>query len=613
MKHKIAQIVVDLPVDGPFSYRVPPVLQDKVRPGQRAWIPFGTRRRVGYIVGLSGRTGRRKLKTIDALIDEVPLFDGGYLKFTKEFGECHACSWGEAIAASLPPPVRRGQPVDVLAVSSSKSVKTGKIPQALVLDRSRQTYGSALEEILKEGNKAKRGVLVLVPESSMIANVKARMHEAGLDGVAEMVKQGSARRAKALWTDIRNGHISAVVGTRSAVFAPVQDLGLIVMIDEENSSYKQQKTPFYHARRVAQLRAAYEGARIVYYSLAPSAELWEGVRRKTISLTEIPPDDPCRIQVIDMSNYRRRKIPLLSFPLKEELRKALERGSRAILFMNRKGFSTVTVCRSCGYILKCERCDTALTYVFGSKKMVCRHCNYVTAPPDLCPQCRKAYMQYKGMGVEKLGSELAKDFPQARITHYDRTVVHMPAEFDILTTTQAILRLQDMQVDILGVVQADAEINRLDFRSAQKVFSLFWHLRQFTVSKVLLQTLIPDNYCIRAIAREDMKMFYREELKFRRECALPPFAELIEIVVRSAGKSLAEEQSRALYDLLCDGKILKEVMEPQPAAVAKLRGNYRYAISVKAKNLKKAVRFIRHAVHDLKKKSGVIITVDVEA
>ncbi len=615
MKYKVAQVVLGLPVEGPFDYSLSEALAKKIKIGQRVKVFFGPVPRVGFIVGLAAQSRFKTLKPILALIDETVVLPTQMLTLTKEFAKNYYCSWGEAIEASLPLFLRKGKPVDasVLNLPALNTKQEKEI--ALLHDPGRTKRWTVIIEQIKKTLAFNRQVILLVPEISFAESAAKIIKESIEADIVILEKKVSANEEAAHWLKVRQGEAKIVVGARSAIFAPVADLGLIVVCDEENPAYKQEQSPFYHVRDVALLRSGLEGASILFVSAAPSAELWKMASGKKIKYTSLPYEPSSTIQTVDMSNFGGRKTSLVSFPVRSQIEKALAQKGKVILFMNKKGFSTLTRCEKCGYTVKCKRCDTNLTYMFSVKKMVCRYCSFTAAAPTVCPQCQSLYIKYKGMGVEKLESEMARLFPQARVGHLDKDTGALPLDRDILITTQAVLKWQDqLSADVVAVLQFDSELNRADFRSAQRAFSLLINLRNMATKKFIVQTHTADNYCLKSFVKLDFKKFYKEELALRRQLDLPPFRCLVSISLRAAKESEVSQQSQDFYQALQKYRSSDdvEVLEPQPEAIAKLRGKYRFGIFLKAKSPLKIRQLIKKALSSFKKKRGIIVSVNVE-
>jgi len=609
--NKIAKVVVGLPIEGPFDYWVDETLRAQIAVGKRVRIPFGDRKCIGYVVGQAAKSHfpRGRLKSILSVIDSVPILSDELLQLTREVSGYYGCSWGEAIETSLPKALRSGTAVDLPV---TKNFLRQKIPpgQIILLQNLNRKQGwDFLLENIRKTIAAEQDVIVLVPEISVL-HFTVEMLKSVSDKVIVLDRKLAAKEELNHWLKAKTKEAKIVLGTRSAVFAPVDHLGLMIVLEEDHPAYKQEQSPFYHGRDVALMRARRNDSRIILENIAPCPEVWWQAKKGKMKLMSFAAEKSADMQIVDVTDYKSRKSVLVSVPLRNAIEKTVRAEGKVILFLNRKGFSTMTKCPQCQFILQCPRCETNLSYLYAQKKMTCGHCNYTGELPDLCPQCRSSYLRSSGVGIEKLESELARIFPQYRLGLYDRDTKNLPAQFDILIATQAVLRLQNQFfAQLIGAVHMDSELNRSDFRSAHKTFSLLIQLRQMTREKFIVQTRLPDNYCFKAAAKMDFKGFYREEIKFRRQLSLPPFNHLVSIIVRATKEGAAFDQTNILYRKMQD--TLKRgimVTEAQPDAMPKLRGKYRFMILVKGKSAEKILLFVRASLKGIKRKSGAIIS-----
>jgi primosomal protein N' (replication factor Y) len=299
--------------------------------------------------------------------------------------------------------------------------------------------------------------------------------------------------------------------------------------------------------------------------------------------------------------------------LQSAIQKALERKEKVLLFMNRRGFSTRTHCQQCGFIVKCERCNVDLSYSYSQKAMVCRQCNFKGELPKVCPACRGSYLRSTGTGSEKLESEAARLYPGARIQRFDRESTDFPKEADIIIATQAVFRRHGpWTAALVALVNFDAQIYHFDFRSGQKTFSLLVHLKQLASETLLVQTRMPDNYCIQAVRKMDFPKFYREELKHRKELDLPPYRHLVALSVRGKNEENVFAQTAAFYKLLETKKTgAIGISEPHPDVNPKLRDKFWYTILLKGKSVKGILTLVKSALKGFRKRS-VIITINVD-
>jgi len=614
-KPKIAKIVVGLPVDGPFDYAIGKDLQNRIAVGQRVRVSFNRRDRVGFVAGVGQRSTFKRLNPVLSLLDAAPALDSRALELAKTFSAYYGCSLGEAIEAYLPAALRR----DKLSLSSppvpvsTKEKNAGEKEMILVHDQTRYKRWPFIVEYIQKIIDAGQSTIVLVPEASFIQETMTVLTKAFACPIVAFEKKLAPKKELAQWEQIKRGDVSIVVGTRSAVFAPLPNLGLIVIDEEENNSYKQEQTPHYHVHEVAQMRSAIDHCHVMFVSSAPSAEIWKEAKRNKWKKIVFEADQCGKVQVIDMTNYNPRKTSILSFPLQNAMQKTLEDGGKIVLFMNRRGFSTRTHCQQCGFIVKCERCNVNLSYLYSKKTMVCRHCNFKRELPKICPQCEGSYLRSTGTGIEKLESETARLYPDARIHRYESESKVFPKSADIIITTQAVFRQHGTwKVPLVAMLNFDAQMHHFDFRSGQKAFSLLVHLRQLASEKLLVQTRMADNYCIKAVKQMNFEKFYREELRSRKELGLPPYKHLVALGLRGRQEDAVFDQSKLLFDRLKEKNSKGiEVSDPHPDVNPKLRDKYRFTILLKGGSVKSILALVKSVLKGFRK-GKVIITVNVD-
>ncbi len=610
---KIAQVVVGLPVEGPFDYSVPAELAGTVAIGQRVRVLFNRRQRLGIVVGFKAKSFFKRLNPVLSCLDSPPALDEHALAFTRELSEYYACSWGEAIETWLPPALRTTRPLEWTPPAPGAAREFAK-NIILLHDKSSDKRWPFILEMVRKALDANRGVIFLVPETAMVDAVAA--HFAKTVSVPIMVfdKKASAARELESWLAAREGKACVVIGTRSAVFAPSADLGLIVIYEEENTAYKQEQTPHYDARTLARMRAGVEGCSVLYVSSAPSAETWEQARKEKWQKVTCEAERLSAMQIIDMTNYNPQKTSILSFPLQNAIRDTLAQQGKVVLLMNRKGFTTRTHCQQCGFTVQCERCNVNLTYLYSQKVMVCRHCNFRTELPKVCPQCHGGYLRSSGTGTEKLESEVARLYPQARVGRFDTSSKSFPRQADVVITTKAVLREQGaMDASLVGVINFDAELHHLDFRSGHHAFALLVRLRQLAAQKLLVQTRMMDNYVLRAVSRNDFDGFYKKELELRKELGFPPYRHLVAIGLRGVNEDFVFEQAKELFARLEKDRDAKvEISDPHPDVNPKLRDKYRFTILLKGRSVKSILAFVKKTLKDFSKKRNTVVTINVD-
>jgi len=469
-----------------------------------------------------------------------------------------------------------------------------------------EVYLNAIEAALAIG----RGALLLVPEIALTPAVAGQFFQRFGDRVAILHSAFSDAERAEQWRRIRSGAAPVVVGTRSGVFAPVKDLGLIVVDEEHDHSYKQEETPRYHGRDVAIVRAQAAGACVVLGSATPSLESrYNAARGKYILLTlpeRIEQRPLPEVEIIDMRAefLQTRKQATFSRRLLEEIGARLESGEQTMLLLNRRGFSCFVACRACGRRVECVNCAVTLTYHRREQRLLCHYCNYAQAPPKVCPQCGSEHIYFIGVGSERVEEELHRHFPRARIARMDRDTVtgrrqyetilagFREGSFDILVGTQMIAKGHDIpNVTLVGVVSADVGLGMPDFRAGERTFQLLTQVagragRGELPGKVLIQTINPDHYAIRFAAAQDYDLFYEKELQFRRLMRYPPFSALANVLIRSPRQEEAVKMSGALGLFLTPAPEQLKILGPAEAPVPKLKSEYRYQLLIKAASRK---------------------------
>jgi primosomal protein N' (replication factor Y) len=470
-----------------------------------------------------------------------------------------------------------------------------------------EVYLSAIEAVLAMG----RGALLLVPEIGLTPAVAGQFHQRFGERVAILHSAFHDSERAQEWRRIRAGQASVVVATRSGVFAPVQNLGLIIVDEEHDQSYKQQETPRYHGRDVAVVRARNQGAVIVLGSATPSLETRYNAENGKYTRLSLPGRIERRpmpaVSVIDMRHefLETRKQATFSRALVDAVTERLENGEQTMLLLNRRGFSSFVACRACGERLQCVNCSVTLTYHKRDRRMLCHYCNYATPVPERCPKCASDYLQFIGVGSERLEQELGAFFPKARIARLDRDTVggkrdyetilagFREHDYDILVGTQMIAKGHDIpNVTLVGIVNADLGLGLPDFRAAERTFQLLTQAagragRGATPGIVLIQTINPDHYAIQCAAEQDYEKFYRKEIEFRRLMYYPPFGALANIIIRSTNEEDALSRSAALGRLLNPAPEGVRVMGPAPAPVLRVKTEYRYQVLLKTTGRKR--------------------------
>ena len=608
-----AKVVVGVPVEGPFDYLIPSDLEKTIKSGQRVRVPFGSRRMLGFVVGLSRQTQIKNPKKILEILDEGRALDKKMLSLTKELAQYYCCSWGEAIETALPLGLRRGrkiqirEPAQANALANPESVLLHDLDEAAKWD----IYLSKIRDTLGAG----RSVLVLFPDHSAVLKARERIGEALSIAPILLYRKQAAETNE--WLKLREGRAQLVLALRSGIFAPLSDLGLVIIDGEHDQAYKQDQVPHYHARDVALMRVNREKASLILASATPTLESMYLAKKKKLQYVFISRKSTFpEIKLFDLRrlSYKERKKNLFfSRFLEDAINVTLQEKGKVLVFLNRKGFATFAYCHTCGFIQRCPRCDVHLVYYFNEKLLRCHHCSFKTSPPEICPHCQSGYIKYSGIGTQKLESELSRVFPHAniqRIENFDNLDLK---GVDISVATSAIIKHPGYHFDLVAVLGIDNSLNRMDWRASEKTFALLVGLLKLTDKKMIIQTSSPEHICFEALLKKDVSCFYDEELRHRKQLNFPPYKHMILVKFRGKKAEKVKEASHAFFKRLNEASRLRDIriVSVNPALPSQLRGNYYWQVLLIANNPKKVSAFLKINLKDFPH-SGIIVTVDVD-
>lgn len=608
-----AQVVLGLAVEGPFDYIVPAGLRNKINPGSRVWVYFRTRKIVGYVVKLKRKTVIKKLKNILAVIDELPVLNKDMLSLTKRISEYYCVSWGQAIEAALPGLLRKGKPLT--PVKYEKYARIKEPTEAVLLhDIGGQLRWDIYLEKIRIAYKNGKSVILLLPDIASVLKTKELIQEK-LGIIPDILYRNEPKELDT-WIKIKGLKRRIIIGTRSAIFAPVNDLGLIIIDEEEDSIYKQEQSPYYQARDVAFMRSAIQKSNLVLAGTAPSLESFYLSKKNRIKYLFLKTKDkPAEIKIADTKNlsFKNRKTDIvLSRYLEDAVVSVLAAGGKVLIFLNRKGFATSATCNNCNIILKCPRCSINLVYYFKDNILSCHHCNFKMPPPKICPNCNSSYIKYTGLGTEKMESQLHRLFPQARIKRLAQEEPEITGA-DIFISTESIISQTKYKFDLVGVLSIDNSLNRPDFRSTEKTFALLCGLLKLTQKLVIIQTRTPKHYCFRALAEKEVNIFYNEELKTRKQLGFPPYQHIGLVKLRGRKEDRVKRIAQDLFGQLNKANQDKriKILSVNPGEYQKLRDNFYWQILVKSAAALRLSKFLKIHLKDFKH-SGIIVTVDID-
>ncbi len=499
-----------------------------------------------------------------------------------------------------------------------------------------EVYLSAIARALEQGGTA----IYLVPEIALTPQLISRIAGRFDPERIAVIHSGISERIRYdQWRRIRHGNIQLVIGARSALFAPLPSLKLIIVDEEHDHSYKQDERLCYSARDLSVVKAKLQSAVVVLGSATPGIRSYHNATTGKYALLELPRranNNPLpRIEIVDMKAQKESlgKAPFLSDRLLSAIRETLSRGEQALLFLNKRGFDTFLVCADCGHQFQCPHCAVAMKSHPAENIMKCHYCDYTQKAMPLCPTCKGSRVLAFGAGTQKLEKELEKFFPAARIRRMDSDTTSRPQtqekilqslqqrELDILVGTQMVTKGHDFPfITLVGVVAADTSLNMPDFRAAERTFQMLTQVagrggRGLTPGRVIIQTFNPDHYVLKHAQKHDYISFYEDEIEFRRTLVYPPFSRIINLRLSASSQDILSQTARELGQ---DARALcarldanAEIIGPAPSPLSKIRGRYRWQMLLKGANIK-TLHQIAFALVRKHTTASVRLTVDVD-
>lgn len=619
---KIAKVAIGLPILGLFDYFLPHYLAKKIKIGCRVRVMFNRRFMVGYVCGLANDSRIKNIKPILGVIDEIPIISTDFLSFLKKLADYYYCSTGEMVETAIPLLLRQGREVKDLPVESRKGENSkGKFEAYLYCISQDAQKIDFFTKTIAETLVNKKQVILLLPDSSLMGIWQSRLQERFKTArIALYNSRLKESQALSTWLEIKSGRVDIVIGSRLSIFAPFNNLGLIIVDAEDNFVYKQETRPYYNARDVAIILAQNNKVRLILSSIAPSLEAFKKTEKNEFRLikNENGLENLPRIRLIDLktqSHFKKRVI--FSVPAAERIQKYLQENKKILIFLNRKGFATSLSCRHCGFLFKCQRCSGRLIYYYREKLLHCPYCNYKMPEPKKCPHCGFGLIYFGGFGVERIESEAHRIFPDAKILLIDslKSKDQITAS-QIIISTQLSLKegmLAD-SVDLCVVVSIDNMLNFAPLRSGEHTFRTLLNLRLMTKSEFIIQTFIPENKIFKYIELADYVSFAKEELVDRKNLNLPPYIHLIAINLKGANREKLENFAQQLFGELLS-KIKKanaEIFAPIEDSPYRLRGKFRLQILIKTAKVELTNKLLAKTISKIKSKGDINIAVNVD-
>lgn len=666
---RYAQIAIPRPLPAPFIYVVPSHLREKIRLGQRVLIPFRNRLSIGYVTSLSSdlpsHLSTSQIKEIKDILEESPVFSEHMLKFISWLSTYYLAPLGEICRSALPPRLNQikapmtmrplnppeMQIADIThqkfklnndqqkALKAIKDTLDDPRPQPILLhgitgSGKTQVYIHAFKELRKNGGQG----ILLVPEISLTPQLVERFKHHFKDAIAVYHSGLTEAQRHKQWEKMKQGEVFAVVGTRSALFAPFEKLKLIIVDEEHDSSYKQEEGFRYNARDASVMRAKIWNAAIVLGSATPSLESFSNSKKGKYQYYHLPlRATGAKLPTVEIVDMRKRS-SVLSDILLSAIDHTLNKKEQSLIFLNRRGFANFLICTDCGHVFSCPNCDISLTHHSTPKKLLCHYCDFVFPIPDLCPKCQNLNLKSIGHGTERLVQELTERFPKAKIARMDRdtqlkssTRKHFlskmhKGEIDILVGTQIIAKGHDFpNVTLVGVVDADLALHLPDFRSFERTFQILTQVagragRGKKPGQVIIQTYQPTHHSLLCAKEHNFEKFYDIERSHRQSLKYPPYARLANIRFLSNIHEKTHKAARLSLEILKEHRKILDLeksvdfLGPAPSPLPKVRGKFRWQLLIKARTAKQLSNLLNHSSQSINNRvpSGCRVLIDVD-
>ena len=656
-------IVLNVPVNQAFTYSYIPLENQKPENipqiGKRAEVRFGNKKMTGFITKIYDSfpshcaVPLEKIKQVSKIVDSEPLITQELLETAIWVSKYYLCTIGEAVNSILPSARRESseqsfsfdseisagirqnlseeqkKAVNDILAHAEKNESSFHYLYGPTGSGKTEVFLQTAEQILKKN----KGVIYLVPEISLTQQVVDSVVNRFGPQVAVLHSSLTQSQKLTQWKKILHREARIVIGARSAIFAPVPDLGMIIIDEEHDSSYKSGNTPRYHARQTAMYRASKLKIPLIMGSATPSVEAWHLMNcgkllKHTLSKRLAGGEKPS-IKCINLNQSVMQGC--ISEELKNEIETTLKEKKQAILFLNRRGFTHFFRCSTCGFEMKCKNCSVSMTFHKSENRLRCHYCGWHILPPSSCPKCGSLDIGYSGFGTEFIEAETAQKFPNARIVRVDTDSVSKKGElqnkidafkkgeFDIMLGTQMVAKgLNFPNLKTVGIILADTALHLPDFRATERTFSLITQVagragRFFPDGKVFVQTYNPENQAISFACSANTEGFYDFEINQRKLLSFPPFSRLIRLVFRSSNQIKAEKTSEDAANLIENLKIPGvEILGPSECPLSKISQNYRFQLILRGEKIVPLQNAVRKLLFDYRHPQEVYIECDVD-
>lgn len=638
------EVAFSLPLPRSFTYSH----HQPVAAGCRVIAPFGGRSLTGVVVASTSVIPQGfTIKPVTRVLDQSPLLSANSLELARWMADMYFATWGECLGTMVTNAKEERQvgalgggdpeprssavtpsPAQAAAIAKITAVQGGRFYLFGVTGSGKtEVFMQSAEHYLSLG----KGIIYLVPEIALTHQVAEMLHARFGNAAAILHSHMTPSQRLGEWRRIHSGEARMVIGARSAVFAPVKNLGLIILDEEHEGAYKSGDRPRYHARQVAMKRCSMENAALIMGSATPSVEAKHLMDTGGLECLTLPDrvsgGGMPKLSVVDM----RHEKSALSKRLLIKMQETLHSKRQVILFLNRRGFSHFFHCRSCGYEMHCPHCSVGMTLHKQRNRMVCHYCGYTARPVDVCPECSSLDVGYSGFGTEHIEDEVRLHFPDAVIDRLDTDVARRKGttervlrdfregKTDILLGTQMVAKgLNFPGLHLVGIVLADTGLHMPDFRAAERTFMLITQVagragRYHPDGQVLVQTYQPDNPVIQQAVAGDIEGFYHSEIEVRRMTGFPPFSRMIRLVIRGKQQqSVIRSADELVGRLLAAGDFPGECMGPTECPLGKIASNFRYQILLRSTNGAAMHRRLSQVLPGFSTPRGLHLEIDVD-
>ena len=648
-----ALVVFNKPIE-PLTYELKEKV-DSALPGMRVRVTLRNQKETGLIYRITAKTHITGLKPVLEILDDHPVLNSDLIQLGEWIARHYLCSVGEALWTIVPKGYKKREktllwnsgeeqdnPEEDFTLTPEQKEVFGSLRRSL--DKDEQSpfllfgiTGSGKTEIylriIHEVLRREKGAILLVPEISLTPQTVRYFSRRMGNELALLHSRLTKAEKINEWYRILHGEKRVVIGARSAVFAPMERIGIIIIDEEHETSYKSEETPRYHTRSVAYYRAKKHGATLLLGSATPSVETYYLAKTQKFSLLHLPyrvlNQKLPKTHVADLRRLKGQRF--ISAPLHRSIERRLKHKEQVILFLNRRGFSPYIYCENCGYVFKCKNCDITLTFHRNEKQLSCHYCGYSEQVPDVCPVCNDERIFYSGFGTEKIEQVLNEYFPGAVIVRMDTDTIKKRSAFaeilnafakkqiDILIGTQIVTKgLHFPDVTLVGVLNADIPLNFPDFRSAERTFNLITQVsgragRSEKGGEVIIQTYNPSHYTIQTAKTQDYEEFFLREVRFREKLIYPPFCRIVRLVFRGVrSKDLFESAYFATSYLQERTNRYIAILGPTFCPFSRIKNYYRVHVIIKLQHISPLRQYLRELQEVVTRKRGQYLEIDID-